>query len=97
MEQVNKYPLYEYEIWMAPSGAQGDENTEPDFIANAIGRDFQDACMRYFMVNEIKTRVNADANDEYYDTKRFDYDPYKNTYWGCLLGETKESVQWVRK
>ena len=93
MEQTNKYPLYEYKIWIAPSGAQGDENTEPDFIGNAIGRNFQDACMRYFMIYEIKNRVNADANDKYYDTKRWDYNPYNNTYWGCLLGETKESVQ----
>lgn len=93
MEQTNKYPLYEYEIWVAPSGSQGDNSTESNFIGKAIGRNFQDACMRYFMIAEIRSRVNADANDRYYDTKRWDYDPYKNALWACKLGETKESVE----
>jgi hypothetical protein len=95
-KQINKYPLQEYDIWMSASGAQGDHNTSPIFVGKAVGRNFQDACMRHFMVSEIACRVEADSNDEYYDTKRWDYNPYRNTYWACSLGETKESVEWKR-
>jgi hypothetical protein len=94
MKSENKYPLNEYEIWMSDSGAQGDENTQPIFVGKAIGRNFQDACMRHFLVKQVMNRVEADANNDYYDTKRWDYDPYSNTYWACSLGETKESVEW---
>ena len=94
MEQTNKYPLIEYDIWVSASGAQGDENTDPTYFGKAIGRNFQDACMRYFLVSALKSRIEADSADEYYDTKRWDYDPYKNTYWACKLGETEESVRW---
>ena len=86
-----KYPLQEYEIWGGAFTDQGMEGhySTPSLFGKEKGRTFQDACMRYFFRTEYENRVKADEKNEYYDPLRWDYNPYKNTYWALSLYETK--------
>lgn len=89
-----QYPLKEYEIWSGSFLCTGMEGVaaEPTYHGKEKGRNFQDACFRYFLKSEYEQREEHDKKSTYYNTKRFDYDPYKNTYWGCTLFESKKEA-----
>lgn len=88
-----KYPLKEYEIWQGTYMVQGmDRKAEPSLLGKEKGRSFQDACMRFFLKSEIRYRDKTDQENEYYDTKRWDYDPYRNTNWAVRLFETEREA-----
>lgn len=89
-----KYELKEYNIFMDGFSIQGMEGQTqgPSFVGKSKGRNFQDACFRFYLKKELEKREQADINNSYYDTKRFDYDSYRNSYWGCALGESIEEL-----
>lgn len=87
------YEVKEYEIWNGGFMIQGMDSPQKPFLeGKENGRNFQDACMRLFLKREIKFREDQDKNNEYFDTKRWDYDSYKNTNWGCILYESKQEA-----
>ena len=87
-----KYPLIEYDIWMEGYAATGESATAT-YLGKQKGRNFQDACMRYWFKEKIKGYAEADKKNEYYDTKRWDYDPYNNSYWACRLFQTEAEAR----
>lgn len=87
-----KYPLHEYDIWVEGYAATG-QSSDATYLGKHKGRNFQDACMRYFMKSHLDSYEEDDKNDTYYNTKRWDYDPYRNTYWACGLYETEEEAR----
>lgn len=86
-----KYPIKQYDIWMSGFSIQGDEGipTKAFHEGKEWGRDFQDACMRFYLKSEYENRMKYDEQDTYFDTKRWDYDPYVNRYWGCTLHDNE--------
>jgi hypothetical protein len=81
---MKKYELKEFDIWMQGYSATG-EYSQAQYIGKFSGRNFQDACMRFFMAKELESRKNYDLNDEYFDTARFDYNGHSNSYWSRKL------------
>jgi hypothetical protein len=91
-KKEKQFILKEYDIWMGGYAATGEHSTA-QYLGKHKGRNFQDACMRYFMKSHLEQIEKNDINDTYYDTKRFDYDPYKNTFWACILTESEEEAR----
>lgn len=90
-----KYPIKEYDIWESGYLDQGMEGVPAKafYRGKEWGRNFQDACMRYFLKSEYENRIKYDEEDKYFDTKRWDYDPYTNRYWGCGLYENEADAR----
>ncbi len=83
-EQNKPVKLYEFDVWEEGFAATGQRG-EARFLGKLKGRNFQDACMRYFLKRELEFREEADKSGDWIDTERWDYNPYRNTYWGCNL------------
>ena len=93
LEEYKKptYPSKEYDIWSEGYQVTGNESGAM-FLGKETGRNFQDACMKHFLRSELEQREKYTESD-YYDTKRWDYNPNSNTFWGCRLFETEEEAR----
>ena len=92
VEPKKPIELNEYDIWLEGYAATGEHGTAT-YLGKHKGRNFQDACMRYWMKSHLEQIEKDDEHGEYYDTKRWDYDPYKNTYWACHMYETEQEAR----
>lgn len=89
---MKQYELKEFEIWSEGYAATG-ESEQAVFYGVHKGRNFQDACMRYFLLAELNQREWHDANDSYYDTSRFDYNGNSNSIWACKLYDNEADAR----
>ena len=89
---MKKYELKTYEIWIEGFAATGQAQ-DASCLGKHKGRNFQDACMRYWLKKEIEARKASDRSNTYYSTKRWDYDPYSNTYWACRMFDNEEEAR----
>lgn len=91
---MKTYPVYAFEIWSYhPTLIRDSEaKSNPQCLGISRGRNFHDACIRFFLLKECKRRINFDEKDTYFDTASLCYDIAQNELWGNSLFASKQTA-----
>jgi hypothetical protein len=76
--------MAEYEIWQCGCGGTNDTEGRPypaHFHGKAEGKDFEEACRKFF----------ADDVNPYFGGS--DFNPERMTYWGCPLVDNEAEAR----
>ena len=92
IEPVSHFPeLKLYEVWSEGYAATG-ESGGAILMGKAHARNFSQACHTVMCMNFLENgmKINKPTYKGYVDAGRWDYDPSRLTYWGCLLYWSEE-------
>ena len=91
---INHFPdTKQYDVWMEGYIATG-ESEKAKKVGSASARNFGEAChkvmCRYYLEHLVKAEKDEDMQ---YAVGRWDYDPYKLSYWERLLFDNERDAR----
>lgn len=87
IQPINHHPeLKEYEVWMEGYAAN-EESASASLVGKVKARNFAQACHMLMCKKHLKfmEKENEPTYSSYSTPSRWDYDPYRLTYWGCKM------------